>query len=128
MFSTKEDLAAFLQGGVATIAKSESTTLESILHWMAEHRQANTAGQVQLAKSLEMSCPSVADVDAALNELTKSIQKASEPHYKAYARCLESQAGHELYDLRCALERCGSDGNAYSAEWDRERQPSTRGW
>ena len=126
MFSTKEDIAEFLKGGVASVAKSKESNLESIVHWMSEHQTAHKAGQVQLAKSLELRCPSVADVDEALNELTASIRKSSEPNYAAYNRALESRAGHELYDLRCALERCGSDGNAYSAEWDRERQATRR--
>ena len=126
MFSTKEDLDEFLKGGVASVAKSKESSLESIAHWMSEHAAANQANKIQLAKSLELQCPSVSDVDEAIGELARSIQKASEPHYKAYARCLESQAGAELYALRDCLERCGSDGSEYSNLWDRERQATRR--
>ena len=125
-FKTAEDVGEFLRGGVAVISKSESTTLESVVAWMSEHAAANQANKVQLAKSLELQCPSVSDVDEAIGELARSIQKASEPHYKAYARCLESQAGAELYALRDCLERCGSDGSEYSNLWDRERQATRR--
>ncbi len=120
----KESLAAFMRDGVATMAKSDASTLESIAAWLHEHQTANKQGKVDLAKALEHRCPSVADVDEALDELTEATRKVGEAKYKAYERALASTAGRELYALRHDLQRCGSDGSAYSNAWDVERQSS----
>ena len=120
----KDNLAEYMAGGIAAVAKSDSTTLENIMKWMSEQAGANKVGKVKLAKALELSCPTVANCDEALDELTARIKMPSEPKYRAYTRALESTAGKELYGLRDALTRAGSDGSAYSAAWDRERQNS----